>query len=281
MSVVERWPVTAPGGPPAQRGVGAALAPVGAAFGYWWVRHRHGWRRGLAFGLLAPVLYLVVLGTVMGGYVDERSSALARIGTDRYLAFIGPAVVVSSGMLVAMTDAGFPSYHAFQKSRSYLAMIATPLEVRDVVAGHLLWVAARVGSVSTVLVVVLAAMGGTSSPLAVAIVPVAVLIGVGFAAWISGIASMVRNDSGLLAINRLGTTPMLLFGGVFYPVALLPVALGAVARLTPLWHGGELARALAAGRLEPVDGLHLAWLVATTVLGAVFAVDRYRARLVA
>lgn len=279
--LVVAGPAPRPGAPSGQRSDLGSGAPALRTFSYWLLRFRQGWRRGLLFSLLAPCLYLVVMGLVMGSYIDERPGALDEIGTTSYLAFIAPAVVISSAMLVAVTDSSFPVLHAFQSARSYLAMIATPLTVRDIVAGHLLWVAARVAVVATVLVAVVVAMGAASSPAVVGIVPVAVLTGVGFAGWVSALTSTLHRDTGLLAIQRLGTTPMLLFSGIFYPVALLPAALELVVKLTPLWHGAELARALAAGRLGPIDVVHLLWLVVVAVSGALVATRLYRRRLVA
>ena len=55
--------------------------------------------------------------------------------------------------------------------------------------------------------------------------------------------------------------PLFLFSGTFFPISQLPAALEAVARVTPLWHGVELARDCTLGHLAAGDLGHAAYLL--------------------
>ena len=117
----------------------------------------------------------------------------------------------------------------------------------------------------------------------------ALLLGAGQGACFAlGLALLVRyaatprDDQGFNALFRFGITPLFLFSGTFFPVAQLPFLLQVVAWATPLYHGVALARSLALGYAvaEPLaTGLHLAYLVALTALGAALAVRTFRRRL--
>ncbi|HEU0168855.1 MAG TPA: ABC transporter permease, partial [Chloroflexota bacterium] len=60
-------------------------------------------------------------------------------------------------------------------------------------------------------------------------------------------------------------TPMMLFSGVFFPVARLPWLVQDIVWLSPLFHAANLMRALAGGHVTPAlawDGLFLALIAA-------------------
>ena len=50
--------------------------------------------------------------------------------------------------------------------RTYFGMLATPLRVGDVLAGHLIWIATRVATAVAAYLVVMAAFGAILSPAA-------------------------------------------------------------------------------------------------------------------
>jgi len=101
------------------------------------------------------------------------------------------------------------------------------------------------------------------------------------AAPVAAVASTLENDSGFAMIFRFGVIPAFLFSGAFFPVSNLPVVLEWLARLTPLFHGVELARMAALGTWDGSAWVHVGYLVALAALGGWLAVRRLTARLVA
>ena len=53
-------------------------------------------------------------------------------------------MLAATAMQIAAIEASFPVRGAIRWTRQYHAMLATPLRVRDLVVGHLLYVATRV-----------------------------------------------------------------------------------------------------------------------------------------
>jgi lipooligosaccharide transport system permease protein len=131
------------------------------------------------------------------------------------------------------------------------------------------------------MVAVVAAFGAVSSPLGLLAVPAAVLTGLSLTGVAAAYAVGLRSPAGLAGLNRFAVMPMFLFSGTFFPVEELPDWAELVAWLTPPFHGVELCRGLMTGGL-PGDraAIHLAYLVAWTVVGAWVATTRFHRRLV-
>jgi lipooligosaccharide transport system permease protein len=75
---------------------------------------------------------------------------------------------------------------------------------------------------------------------------------------------------------------LFLFSGTFFPISNLPAAIQPIAWLSPLWHGVELARALALGTISQAPGLaliHVAVLAAIFLAGSWWAFRTFGARL--
>ena len=80
-------------------------------------------------------------------------------------------------------------------------------------------------------------------------------------------------------ISRIVIFPLFLFSGAFFPVDDMPAAIAAIAKITPSWHGVEIARHLALGDVGRIDGLHLGYLVAISAIGFFFVQRQFRKHL--
>ncbi len=246
---------------------------------YWAYQYRRTWRGTIASSFLSPVLYMAAMGLGLGSLVD-RSGHGASLAGGGYLAFLAPGLLAATAMQTAATEATWPVMGAIKWVRTYHAMLATPLRVVDVLAGHLAWMALRLLLVSAIFLGVMAAFGTTPSPWALAALPAAALTGMAFAAPITAFAATRENDAGFSALFRFGIIPMFLFSGTFFPIGQLPAPLRPVAWVTPLWHGVALCRALDLGTATAGPALgHVAYLGAWAAAGTVLARRAFHHRL--
>jgi lipooligosaccharide transport system permease protein len=250
------------------------------SFAYWAYQYRRTWRGVTFSSVLNPVLYLAAMGLGLGTLVD-RHGPRPDLGGVSYLAYLAPGLLAASVMQTAATESTWPVMGAVKWFRSYHAMLATPLRVADVLAGHLCWVALRLLSVSAVFVAIMAAFGAPRSWWVLAAVPSAVLCGMAFAAPIAAFSATRDSPNGFSALFRFGIIPMFLFSGTFFPLSQLPGWVRPLAYLTPLWHGVDLCRSLSLGRLSPgLAAVHICYLAALVAAGAFCALRTYRRRLV-
>jgi lipooligosaccharide transport system permease protein len=139
-----------------------------------------------------------------------------------------------------------------------------------------------VGLVCVIFFAVMEVVGATHSPLAPLAIGAGTLTGIAFASPIMAFSASQRGDSGFAALTRFVITPLFLFGGTFFPLDRLPLALQAVAWLTPLAHGVALSRGLALGRIGAAEALlHVVVPLVYVAVGAVVAYVLLRRRLVA
>lgn len=248
---------------------------------YFAASYRRTWRGSVVTSFLNPLLYLLAMGVGLGSLVDRGAGSAHSLDGVAYLPFLAPGLLAATSMQTAAAESTYPVMGAIKWLRTYVGMLATPLEVADVVVGHLLWVTLRLTTVAAIFLAVMAGFGVVESAWAVLALPAAVLTGLGFAAPIAAFAATRENDTAFAALFRFGVIPMFLFSGTFFPVAQLPAALRPVAWATPLWHGVELCRSLTLGTADLLPSVgHAAYLAAWAAVGLAVALRTHRRRLV-
>ena len=245
---------------------------------FFFAQYRRVWRGTAVTSVVTPVFYLLAFGFGLGRLVDRTTDLPEGI---TYLEFVAPGLLAATAMQLASFEASWPVLSAIKWSRQYHAMLATPLRVFDVLAGHQAFIAFRMLMTSTVYLAAIAAFGAVNSPLGLLAIPVTVLVGIAFAAPIAAWGAYTQTDTSFVAIFRFGILPMFLFSGTFFPIERLPGILELVAYVTPLWHGVDLCRQLTLGDVDPAStAMHVAYLIAVATAGLVAAYYSYRRRLV-
>ena len=182
-------------------------------------------------------------------------------------------------MNTASFEAMFSVYTRMIPQRTYEAILTTPVEVQDILAGEMLWCATKCVISGTAILIVAAFLGAVQDWNALWVPPVLFLIGLCF----SGMGLIVSaRATGYDFFNYYVTlvlTPMFILSGVFYPVSSLPAALQFGVQLLPLAHAVDLVRPLVAGLPLNNVPLHLAVLAGYGAVGYFIAVNLARRRL--
>jgi lipooligosaccharide transport system permease protein len=259
------------------------LAGIGRVFEHRFLSYKRTFRASIFSSFLTPLLFLTAMGVGLGTYVD--SGTTDALGGVPYIAFLAPGLLVATAMQAGSFESTFPIMGGLVWARTFHAMFATPLTSADIALGNLLWIAARLLMISTIFTVVIVLFGAALSPLVVFAIPVAVLTGLAFAAPIAAFSATQRTPDRFAAIFRFLITPLFIFSGTFFPLEGLPPVLRPLAWLTPLYHGGVLARGLSLGTIgtNPTPEravVHLAILIGFVLVGTYLAVRTVNARLV-
>lgn len=245
---------------------------------FFFAQYRKVWRGTAITSIVTPVVYLLALGIGLGSFVGDITVGGT---TYSYVAFVAPGLLAATAMQVGAIESSWPVLSAIKWSRQYHAMLATPLRVGDVLAGHQAWVALRVFTTVTIYFVVIALpFSAVESWWGILAIPVAVLVGTSFSASIAAWGARTELDTSFVAIFRFVVLPMFLFSGTFFPISRLPAVLQGVALLTPLWHGVNVCRQLTLGQIDAGSVASVVFLVAWTVAALTVAHITYRRRLV-
>jgi lipooligosaccharide transport system permease protein len=242
-----------------------------------WTWYRKGWRASVGSSVLMPLLFLVALGY---GFGTQVKASAATEGMS-YVVYLAPALLASAAIQNAAGESTFPVLAGFKWQKIYWGVVSTPVTAYRLVAGELLWIAMRLLLSGVVYVVIAAVLGTLTGPGVLLSLLFAVLCGMALSAPLVAFSATVeREGTAFNNIFRFLVLPMTLFAGTFFPVSSLPVYLRPIAWVTPLWHGTELSRAAAFGRMQlwPVLG-HTAYLLVLVAVGAWLAGRLFRRRL--
>ena len=160
-------------------------------------------------------------------------------------------------------------------SKTYDAVLATPLGPDDVALGELIWSVMRGGTYATIFLGVMAVSGMVATPWALLCIPAAILMGAAFGAVGMALTTFMRSWQDFDLVS-LAIIPMFLFSATFYPLTVYPGWLQGIVRVTPLYQGVVLSRSLALGQFSPTLIGHIAYLAVMAVLGLSIASARMR-----
>ncbi len=203
--------------------------------------YRRVWRASVFSYFLSPVLFLVAMGFGLGSLVD-RGDGSATIQAASYVAFLAPGLMVANAMQSGTGEGSFPVMAGMKWIKTYHATLATPIGSPGLVAGHFAWIGIKMALVALVFGLVATVLGAMSVLDALAVTPVAILVGLAMAAPMTAFTATRDTTEGLTAVFRFLVTPMFLFSGTFFPIDVLPGWMQPVAYVTPLWHAVEMAR---------------------------------------
>jgi len=193
---------------------------------------------------------------------------------------IAPAILITTVMNGASFEVTYNIYVRLTFEKAYDAMLTTPVEPDDVLAGEVLWAVTRASIYGGSFFLVIAAAGLAPLPRALLAVPVVPLAGLLFAAI--GVAFSLRIPTlDLFSFYfTLFLTPLFLFSDVFFPLKerLSPSWLW-VAEALPLLHPVRLARAAFNGQFSFLVLSDVAYTLGLSFLLFILARRSVRQRL--
>lgn len=225
--------------------------------------YRHGWIV-IVSGFFEPLFYLVGIGFGLGQLVGDVPGPGGR--EIPYQLFVAPALLASSSMNGAVTEATLNFFFKLKYQRTFEAILSTPLSTADVALGELGWALIRGALYTLGFLVVMVVLGLGVSPWLVLTLPAALLISFAFGAVGMAATSFMRTWQDFDLI-QLVVLPMFLFSGTFYPVESYPEGVRLLVQLTPLYQGVDLLRSLTVGIVGPGTLVHVAYLSVMGIAG--------------
>ncbi len=224
----------------------------------------------LLSAMFEPFIFLFGLGVGLGKLIEDvewHGDAIS------YPAFVAPGLIAVAAMNGALFEMSFNFYFKLRESKTYDAVLATPLSLRNVVDGELSWAMLRGGLYSIVFLVALALFGLLASWWSVLIPFAALLVGLGFASLASWATTFVRGWQDF-DLFFLATQPLFVLSTTFFALEVYPEWARPIVQATPLYHGVDLIRDLARGTLAWSSVGNVAYLCAMVAVGRALATRR-------
>lgn len=201
------------------------------------------YKSSFALNFVEPALYLAALGLGLGAFVKE-------IDGIPYIDFIAPGIIASSSMFAATYECTYGTYVRMTFQKTFDAILTTPVNLPDLVAGELLWGATKSMMFGTIIMIVISLFGLVHSAFIIGLIPVLFLSGLVFAGISMIAAATVPGIDTFNYFYTLVMTPMFLFSGIFFPLDSMPPVIQKVAFFTPLYHLVNICRSLTWGNVS-------------------------------
>ena len=230
------------------------------------------YKSSFVLNFVEPVLYLAALGLGLGAFVKE-------INGIPYIKFIAPGIIASSAMFAAIYECTYGTYVRMTYQKTFNAILATPINIDDLVAGELMWGASKSLLYGTTIIIVISIFGLVDSPLIILVIPMLFISGLIFAEISVIFTAIVPGIDSFNYFYTLLMTPMFLFSGIFFPLNTLPPAVAKIAFFTPLYHLVNICRSFAQGNLKAAQW-DMIWILAVAVILAFYPFRLMRRRIV-
>jgi len=223
------------------------------------------WRKAwyvILSGIFEPLFYLLGLGFGLGRLVGDITLEGQAVS---YLTFVAAGLMASSAMNGAVFESTFNFFYKLRYLKLFDLMLLSPLEMKDVLTGQVLWAAARSATYGIGFFGVALAFGAIESWWAVFSIPAALLVALVFAALGSYATTYIRawHDFDLM---QLFLQPLFLCSTGFFPLSVYPDWAHPIVQATPLYNGVALIRDLHTGLVGWHDVGHVVYLVTVGVV---------------
>ena len=223
------------------------------------------WRTAVIPPAMEPVIFFVAFGIGFGGYIDDLSYRGTPIN---YATYVAAGLIAYTGFGTPYYEALYSAYVRMFYQKTWDGLLATQVELPNVVWGEILWAAVR-GMVNISIVSLVVA---GFDLLGVVEVRAQFLIFMPFLGFIAGcaFASFALIFTAIVpAIDHMNYPvfligwPLSLVSNTFFPIEPQSQAIWALMQLNPVYQLAECARGLL---VFGDPGLHLIGLLGSTAL---------------
>lgn len=214
-----------------------------------WQRNMKSYRRYYKANLLGalgePVMYLFGMGVGIGGYLHSIEGV-------SYMQFIAPGLLMTTAMYSATFECTFGSYTRMAEQKTYDGILATPLDITDIVIGEVLWGATK-SLIGGSIMLVIIALAGLMKGGIIMMLPTLLLIflmGVLFASMAMIVTALSPSYDFFSYYFTLILAPMFFFSSIFFPLKKFPLIIRRVSLMLPLTHAVNISRAFVTGNIS-------------------------------
>jgi lipooligosaccharide transport system permease protein len=231
------------------------------------------WRSTTFSAIVEPIIFLLAFGLGFGALISHVR------GVD-YIQFVATGVVATTVVFSSAFPGMFQTYVKREFQRIYDALLATPVNVDELVTAEVTWISIRTGIYSIAPVVVGVGFG-LRPGWGVVLVPfIAFLSAYGLASFGVTMAAMMKSIANFNYIISGVLTPLILLAGAYFPVDRLPRWAFILDQFNPLYHCVTLVRSAVWGFNTGHDLYHVGVLLFFGLLMWRIAIRQLRPRLI-
>jgi ABC-2 type transport system permease protein len=226
----------------------------------------------IAFSLLQPIIWLLLFGELF-----KRITEIPGFGASNYIAFLTPGVVIMN----ALFGGGWSGMSAVNDlDRGVMdRFLVSPVSRTAIIVGRMIQVAVVTVIQATILIVLgmILGAGYTNVLGVVALVLLAILVALPFAALSNGLGLLVRQEESVIGANQFILLPLTFLSSVLIAQSVMPQWMSNVSSFNPANWAVDAARS--ALKTSPDWSLifsRLGWLLVLTAAATWLATRAFR-----
>lgn len=184
-----------------------------------------------------PAFIMISLGLGLGSY-------LTNIEGMTYMQYLAPGLTVATSLFTSFFESSYGFFVRMTYENVFKAMLTTPIGVREVVIGEMIWVGLKGAIMALCVAIVLALFGLFTNPL---LIPLLLIVGflVALPCGAMGLlaTALVHNINQFQTVYSFVIAPLYFLSGIFFPISQMATPVRVVAEFFPLIHGVRLAQA--------------------------------------
>ncbi len=250
----------------------------------WWpvfLRNLLVWRKLAIPSVLAniaePLIWLIAFGYGLGALVGQVQLGDTQVP---YLVFLASGSICMSAMNAASFEALYSAFSRMHVQKTWSGILNAPVSLDNVVVAEMLWAAYKAVFTVTAILIVMVALGISTSPKLALAWLVLAGAGITFASMALIFNALAKGYDFFNYYFTLFLTPMMFLSGVFFPRDQLPPLLRILSDWLPLTNAVELVRPLFMDRWPDTPLRHVLVLAAYAVVafGLTLVLTRRRFR---
>lgn len=185
-----------------------------------------------------PAFIMISLGFGLGAY-------LTNVEGMSYMQYLAPGLTVATALFTSFFESSYGFFVRMTYENVFKAMLTTPIGVKEVVLGEMIWVGLKGAAMAVCVGIVLALFGLMVNPF---LIPLLSLVGffVALPCGAMGLlaTALVNNINQFQTVYSFIIAPLYFLSGIFFPISQMSTPVKFVAELFPLIHGVRLAQAI-------------------------------------
>lgn len=244
-----------------------------------WLRNRDVFTKTIKVNFippfLEPLLYLAAMGFGLGTYLGDVEGF-------SYPMFIAPALISISMMNSSFFECTYGSFVRMYYQKTFDAIIATPLNIEEVILGEILWGSTKSVINASIILLVVSIFRLVRLPESLLIIPLSFLVGALFASMGMCFTAIAPNIDSFNYPTFLFITPMFLFSGTFFPISALPETIRVISFIVfPLTHAVHISRSVTLGKMRFDLIPSLISLISIGITLTILSINLMKKRLIA
>jgi lipooligosaccharide transport system permease protein len=203
-----------------------------------WIVYRKNFVSNISPTVADPAFTMIALGVGLGAYVQAVDGMT-------YRQFLAPGLTIATALFTSFFESSYGFYVRMTYENIFKAMLTTPISVREVFWGELLWVGLK-GAAMTLGVSIVLFFFGLLDHLS--LLPLMIIVGflVAIPCGALGLiaTALVNNINQFQTVYSFLIAPLYFLSGIFYPITEMNSALKVFISFFPLIHGVRMAQAV-------------------------------------